>query len=123
MILGLANHWVGDVLVVEFKGQLALGNSLQQAESELRKIVAEHQKKLIIDVSELDYLDSAGIGVLVMTCGRLASSGGRVCLAGAHGKVEKLLQITHLNRIATLCGSVPEAVATLGTETEGAVNG
>jgi len=91
-----------DITVVEISGRLALGNVLVSLEYSVRRLIEEGARKVIIDLTGLDNLDSAGIGVLVACNGLMEQSGGRLRIAGAHGSVAKAFDIIHMDRIAAL---------------------
>jgi anti-anti-sigma factor len=91
-----------DLTVVEISGRLNLGNSLLSLETSLQRLIQEGARKLVIDLTGLSYIDSAGIGVLAACSGQMEQSGGKVRIAGAHGLVAKTLALVHLDRIAPL---------------------
>jgi anti-anti-sigma factor len=74
-----------DITVVEISGRLNLGNVLLTLEASIRRMIDEGARKLIIDVSTLTYIDSAGIGVLVGCRGRIAQRDGHLRIVGAQG--------------------------------------
>jgi len=91
-----------DITVVEISGRLSLGNSLLSVENSIRRLVDGGARKLIIDLSGLNAIDSSGIGMLVSTSGYIEQAGGRMRLAGAHGSIAKAFQMVHIERIATI---------------------
>src|SRR5215467_250459 len=58
-----------DVTVVELTGHLNLGNSLIGIEAAIKRLIDEGARKVVIDASGLNYVDSAGIGMLVSCTG------------------------------------------------------
>jgi anti-sigma B factor antagonist len=65
-----------DITVVELSGRLNLGNTLQSIESALHKLIADGARKLVIDLAQLTYIDSAGMGMLIGCNGRIEQAGG-----------------------------------------------
>jgi anti-sigma B factor antagonist len=98
-----------DITVVEISGRLALGNVLVSLEYSVRRLIEEGARKLIVDLTGLDNLDSAGIGVLVACSGLMDHSGGKLRVAGAHGSVARAFEIVHMDRIVTLDPDVETA--------------
>ena len=88
-----------DITVVELGGRMSLGNQLVQAEDKIKKLIAGGAHKLILDLRELSYVDSAAIGVLVMLYGTVTKAGGQMRLAGANPVVGKIFEITQLRRM------------------------
>lgn len=91
-----------EVTVLEISGRLNLGNSLQSIETSIRRLIAEGVRKLVVDLSGLNYIDSSGIGLLVSSSGHMEQSGGQMRIAGAHGTVARALDVAHVERITPL---------------------
>jgi anti-sigma B factor antagonist len=62
-------------------------------------------KRLVINVSELEFCDSTGLGTMLGALRRMREGGGEFSIAGAHGTVLRLLQITGLDSIVPLTDS------------------
>lgn len=91
-----------DITVFVISGRLGLGNTLYSIESAIRKLIDEGSRKLVIDLAGLDYIDSAGIGMLIGCNGHMEQNGGRVRIAGARGVVQKSFQIARIGAIVAL---------------------
>ena len=91
-----------DITVIEFSGQLTLGNRLIDAEHEIKGQVQRGVKKLVLDLTGLTFLDSSGVGVLAVCAGAMTKSGGRMLITGASGKVKEVLELTRLDRVIGL---------------------
>ena len=94
---------------MEIHGRLNLGNLLVSKETSLRKLIDEGVRRLVIDVSRLDYIDSSGIGMLVGCNGYIEQHGGQMRIAGAQGLVAKSFSIVHLDRVVPLDADVESA--------------
>ena len=75
--------------------------------------INEGYYKAIIDISEVRYMNSSGIGVLITVLTRLRNKGGEVVLLNPSEQVKKLLVITKLNNIFNIYDNVDEAVSHL----------
>jgi len=106
--------------VVELTGHLNLGNELMTLESAVKRLIEEGARKLVIDVTKLDYIDSAGIGMLVGCNGQMDRACGKMRVAGAHGTVAKAFEVVHMDRIMALDADVNTAVKNLTTGGAGA---
>jgi len=102
-------HIEPDITVVEISGRLALGNLLASIEHSIKQLIEGGSRKLVIDLSALDHIDSAGIGVLVACSGAMEGSGGKMRVAGAHGVVAQSFGIVHMDRIVGLDPDVDSA--------------
>jgi anti-sigma B factor antagonist len=110
MILSIETRQVNpDVTVVELIGRMSLGNQLIQAEDKIKKLIADGASKMVIDVKELSYVDSAAIGVMVMLYGTMSKKGGKMRIAGPNSVVGKIFEITQLQRIIPIDPDVESA--------------
>ncbi|HVP44017.1 MAG TPA: STAS domain-containing protein, partial [Terriglobales bacterium] len=75
------------VTVLKLTGRITLGNSCQELEWEIDKLMDEGSKGVVLDLSRIDRVDSAGIGILTLSAGKLRKAGGQLRLAGAQGAV------------------------------------
>ncbi|MBL8221189.1 MAG: STAS domain-containing protein [Bryobacterales bacterium] len=102
-----------DITVLPIKGRLNLGTNLTFLEIEIKKLINGGAKKLILDLSELTYIDSAGIGMLMNMWGQSNQAGGKLVVAGAQGTVAESFSIVHLDRVIPLHPDVNSAAAGL----------
>ena len=91
-----------DLTVVELTGHLNLGNELMSVENAVKRLIDEGSRKLVIDVSKLEYIDSAGIGMLVACNGQMERAGGKMRVSGAQATVAKSFEVVHMDRITSL---------------------
>ena len=77
-----------------------------------RSALDEISSALVIDLSEVTFLDSTGLKVLLTVQKQAQSAGGGLALAGVAGPVEKVIVVTGLTEIFTICPDVLTAVAT-----------
>lgn len=98
-----------DLTVVELTGHLNLGHELMTIETAVKHLIQEGARKLVIDVTKLDYIDSAGIGMLVGCNGQMDRAGGKMRVAGAQGAVAKAFGIVHMDRITSLDADLDSA--------------
>jgi len=91
-----------DITVVEISGRLSLGNALLAVENSINRLVQDGTRKLAVDVTGLNSIDSSGIGVLVSCSALMERSGGQLRIAGAQGAVAKSFELVHMSRIAAL---------------------
>ncbi len=73
----------------------------------------EEVKKLIFDLSEIDYCDSSGLSAILLAFRILQSNEGHIRLASPTKNVKTLIEISQLNRVLPICNTVNEAVKDL----------
>ena len=103
-----------DVTVFSIVGRLSLGSASQSLEWKLQELVTGGVRKLVVDVTNLVAIDSAGVGILVLVAGQMAEAGGAMRIAGASGGVARTFEVVHLHRIVPLCGDLPAGLASFG---------
>jgi anti-sigma B factor antagonist len=62
-------------------------------------LINENKKKVVFDLSGLNYLDSTGIGIIVMCSGKLKEAGGELRIASLQPRIAELMRITKLDQI------------------------
>lgn len=96
MSVKLTTRQVGDVSVVDVAGRITLGEGSTALRDALRDMVAKNHKKILLNLGEVTYIDSSGIGELVSGFTSVTNSGGQLKLLGLTKRVKDLLQITKL---------------------------
>src|SRR4051812_30066305 len=84
----------GDVTVVDVQGRVTLGQGSSALRDLLRDLVAKNQKKILLNLGDVSYTDSSGIGELVSGFTTVTNSGGQLKLLQLNKRVKDLLQIT-----------------------------
>jgi anti-sigma B factor antagonist len=107
---------IGDVTVVEMSGYLHLGNSLMYAENAIQRLIDGGTRKLVIDLTRLDHLDSSGLGMLISCSGRIEKSGGRMRVAGPGPAVALVFEVAHAGRILQIDADLESACHNLTAE-------
>jgi anti-sigma B factor antagonist len=87
---------IDGVHVVAVAGRLTLGESASSLAETIRGMVAVGEKTILLDLANVSYLDSAGIGVLVSAFATLTNRGGQLKLMNLTTRVKDLLVITKL---------------------------
>jgi anti-sigma B factor antagonist len=98
-----------DIVVLQLNGRITMGSDSQKIEWNVAQSVKDSQKKVIFDLSDVCYMDSSGVGILMMCYAKLKKAGGVLYLAGAQGMVEEALAMTSVNKIVPLYPTPKEA--------------
>jgi anti-anti-sigma factor len=96
MLLSLSSRFVGNVYIIQCKGRLVLGEEVKVLETALDQGAHEFVR-FVLNLSELNRLDSIGLGLLVRYAERLQKRGGGIRLAGAPPFVETLLSMSKIS--------------------------
>lgn len=118
------SHLPDDVTMVAVEGRITLGDSCDALETELKSLLNAGHNKVVIQASRLNYLDSAGIGLLIMAACKAQAAGGSLCITGAKAWVHDAItrcRIENILRFAedTDQGAAMAATSTTGTGTAG----
>jgi len=92
----LNSRQVGEVSVVDVAGRITLGEGSSALRDLLREMVSKGQKKILLNLGDVSYIDSSGIGELVSGFTTVTNSGGDLKLLNLNKRVKDLLQITKL---------------------------
>lgn len=95
--------------VIEFKGKLKGGPDAEDFHKTIQSFLDEGRKNVIIDMSDVSFVDSAGLGILVRGYTTLKNAGGEMKLAAISNKVSGVLAVTKLNSVFEQYPSVEEA--------------
>src|SRR3954464_13404454 len=87
---------VDNVTIVDLSGRITLGEGSVVLRDNIRDLVAKGNKKILLNLGDVTYIDSSGIGELVSGFTTVANSGGTLKLLSLTKRVKDLLQITKL---------------------------
>jgi anti-sigma B factor antagonist len=97
--------------VFRLTGRMTLGTPLSDVEARITELASHGIHKLILDLSGVDYLDSAGLGVLIMVCGNMKIRGGQLRLVAPNPKVLDVLKMTHTDSLLPIDSNLKAALA------------
>ena len=111
MALTAKTRRVGDVAIVDLSGKVTLGENTGILRDELRSLLAQGNKHIILNMKDVSYVDSAGLGELVGAYTTATNQGGAVKLLNLQSKMRDLMQITKLHTIFPAFEDEKQAVA------------
>lgn len=96
MSVKLITRQVGDVTVIDAAGRITLGEGTSQLRDSIRDALGAGHKKVLLNLGEVNYIDSSGIGELVSAFTTVTNQGGQLKLLNLSKRIQDLLQITKL---------------------------
>ncbi|MBV9405760.1 MAG: STAS domain-containing protein [Acidobacteriaceae bacterium] len=114
MALTAKTRRVGNVAIVDLNGKVTLGENTGILRDELKSLLAQGNKHIILNMKDVSYVDSAGLGELVGAYTTATNQGGAVKLLHLQGKMRDLMQITKLHTIFPAFEDEQQAVASFG---------
>jgi len=97
--------------VFRLTGRMTLGTRLREIESQISDTAAKGIQKLILDLSGIEFLDSAGLGVLMILYGNMKLHRGQLRLVAPRAKVLDVLTLTHTDSILAIDPNLEAALA------------
>jgi anti-sigma B factor antagonist len=101
---------VGDVTVIDVAGRITLGEGSSNLRDSLRELAAKGNKKILLNLADVSYIDSSGIGELVAGFTTMTNAGGQLKLLNLTKRVQDLLQITKLYTVFEVFDAEASAV-------------
>jgi anti-sigma B factor antagonist len=87
---------IGDVTIVDFSGKITLGEGSATLRKFIKELTEGGDKKILLSLYDVDYIDSSGIGELVSAYTTVRNAGGELKLLHLTKRVHDILQITRL---------------------------
>jgi anti-sigma B factor antagonist len=110
MLLQIERESAGpSTVILRLTGRVTLGRSSQELEWEIDKLIHEGSKHVVLDVTHVDRIDSAGLGILTLASGKARAAGGDMRVAGASGFVDQVIKMTKLDSVFAVFPSVEAA--------------
>ena len=100
----------GDVVIVDFEGRLAVGVGDDLLPRLIEQLLGEGNRKILLNLSEMDYIDSNGLGELVQSLKTSKRYGASLRLLKPQDRVTKTLRLTNLLPMFTVYDSESEAL-------------
>jgi anti-sigma B factor antagonist len=110
MALTIAEEQRKDVTILKLSGRLVLGDESNELRSTIKRLLDSGDKKIIVDLGDVPYIDSAGLGTLVSAFASVSNAGGTMKLANISKKIHDTLNITKLVTVFDVYDSVSGAL-------------
>ncbi|HEX5411542.1 MAG TPA: STAS domain-containing protein [Terriglobia bacterium] len=110
MALHIVTKEMDGVTVLSLAGRVTLGDESGQLRNTIKQLLAQGKKRIVLDLADVSYIDSAGLGTLVAAYTSARNEGGEVRLAGVTKNFGELLNITKLVTIFSVYDNVPDAL-------------
>ena len=99
------------VLVLELRGALQTGVECKRLELAVDQLLKENRTRVVLDLSRVPKVDSAGVGKIVNSLSRLKVAGATLHLAGVTGMIGGILKLTKVDRLIKIYPTATEAAA------------
>jgi anti-sigma B factor antagonist len=111
MALQMVEKEIGGVTVLDLSGRVTLGEESNQLRTKIKDLLAQGKKRLVLDLGDVSYIDSAGLGTLVAGYTSSQNQGAGMKLANLTKRFHEQLNITKLVTVFEVYNSVEDAIA------------
>ena len=87
---------VNDVTILDLKGKITLGDGDEVLKDKINSLVLQNRRRILLNLGEVPYIDSAGLGEVVRTYTTVSRQGGQLKLVNLTKRITDLLSITKL---------------------------
>jgi len=102
-----------DVVILDLSGRITMGEGTLIVRERIKKLLDAGDRKFLLNLSDVDYIDSSGLGELVTSFTTVRNQGGQLKLLNLTRRVQDLLQITKLLTVFEVFDSESEAIKSL----------
>lgn len=111
MSLHVSERAIGDVVIIDLSGKITLGDGGDMMlKDKVRSLVQQGRQKMILNLGDVSYVDSAGLGEMVQAYATVTKNGGGLKLLNTTKRIKDLLAITKLLTVFETYDSEAEAV-------------
>ena len=115
MSLKLTSREVNDVVVIDLSGRVTMGEACAALRDEIHDEAGQGYKKVLLNLADVTYIDSAGLGELTAAYTTVKNRGGSLKLLNLTKRVHDLMQITKLYTVFDVYDDEKAAIASFGS--------
>jgi len=96
MSLNISIRETAEAVILDLSGRITLGQPLAELRDSIREALAGDRKNILLNLADVSYIDSSGLGQLISSYASATSRGGQMKLLNLQKRVNDLLQVTKL---------------------------
>lgn len=104
------------VTILSLRAERLDANNSDMVKDELKKLFAGGAKKVLVDLGEVRFIDSSGLGALVSGFKNAVAGRGRLTLSGLQSQVASMFELTRLNRVFDVFPTTEEALSSFAEQ-------
>ncbi len=112
--LNITERQAGDITILDMNGKVTIGEGSVALRTTIRRLLGEGKKNILLNLGQVGYVDSSGIGELVSSFTAVNKEGGTLKLLNLTQKIQDLLAITKLLTVFDVYESENEALSSFG---------
>jgi anti-sigma B factor antagonist len=110
MALDITQHELEGITVCDFKGSIVLGDSASAVRNLVKGLLTGGHSQVVFNLKQVDFVDSSGLGVLILAHSNMQTAGGALKLANLSRRSMELLVLTKLSTVFEVFGDEQDAV-------------
>ncbi len=115
MSLKMTTREVKGISIIDLSGRLTLGETCAAIRDEIHDEIGQGTRKVLLNLADVSYIDSAGLGELTAAYTSMKNRGGQLKLLNLTKRIHDLLQITKLYTIFDVYDDEKKAIASFGS--------
>lgn len=105
----------GKVVILDLSGRITLGETAASLRDTIRELLDNQQRNILLNLADVSYIDSSGLGQLVGSYATVTSRGGQLKMLNLQTKLRELMQVTKLITVFDVYNSEPAALRSFET--------
>ena len=101
------------ITILHLSGKIMGGPEATEINEKINQLIDSDNKKIVIDLVNVDWMNSSGLGILIGAVTVLKNSNGLLCLINVSDRIKNLLKITKLNTVFNIYDNFDEAAAAI----------
>lgn len=101
------------ITVLHLSGKIMGGPEATEINDEINRLIDSNNKKIVIDLINVDWMNSSGLGILIGAVTVLKNNNGLLCLINVSDRIKNLLKITKLNTVFEIYDDYNAAAAAI----------
>jgi anti-sigma B factor antagonist len=115
-VMKINSRTVDGVTILDLEGRIAVGDDIADLKRSIGELIADGRRSVLLNLQDVPYIDSSGIGELVAAFTKIRNSGGNLKLLNLTKKVRTLLEITRLHSVFDVKDDEAAAVHSFSTD-------
>lgn len=118
MLSSMTTREVDGVSIVALGGRIVFGEESNALRVKVKELITADKQRIVLNMKNVEYIDSAGLGMLVAAYLAAKTSGASLCLCSLGSKFQELLQITKLVAVFQICSTEEAGIASFSSKSE-----
>ena len=110
----IQEDFVSDVAIVRISGRVTLTDGTTVFDDTLQRLIRDGSVKIVLDFTDVPYIDSTALGIILRTHATVTRRGGTLKLLHLQGHVRELFELTRLLTVIDAFDTEPQALASVG---------